>query len=174
MPKVKMNPVDPSVPFAMPTLDVSEVTRKWLDVDYTPGKPDPSRLLDIYLPEEGDGPFPTIICIHGGAFWGGAKNDFQVMAYILTSKANASQKLNIFNLYPQKLVNLKTKTKVPLNKIDGYERLLKSLQEAGFRPLIRYSGTENLLRILLEAKDEKLLNEKMDMVVEFFEKKLNA
>lgn len=98
----------------------------------------------------------------------------QVMAYILTSKANASQKLNIFNLYPQKLVNLKTKTKVPLNKIDGYEKLLKSLQEAGFRPLIRYSGTENLLRILLEAKDEKLLNEKMDMVVKFFEKKLNA
>jgi acetyl esterase/lipase len=67
--------------FPMPLLDVSEITRKWLDVDYTPENPHPARLLDIYLPEEGDGPFPTVVCIHGGAFSGGTKNDFQVAAY---------------------------------------------------------------------------------------------
>ncbi|MDR2530736.1 MAG: alpha/beta hydrolase [Oscillospiraceae bacterium] len=82
MSRVKINPVDSSLPFALPTLDFSAVTRKWVDVDYTPEKPHPARKLDVYLPEEGDGPFPTIICIHGGAFWGGAKNDFQVAAYM--------------------------------------------------------------------------------------------
>jgi len=67
--------------FAMPMLDTSNITRKWLDIDYTPDNPHPARKLDIYLPEEGDGPFPTIICIHGGAFTGGSKDDMQVAAY---------------------------------------------------------------------------------------------
>jgi acetyl esterase/lipase len=68
--------------FAMPLMDVSKITRKWLDVDYTPDNPHPARLLDIYLPETGDGPFPTLVCIHGGGFWGGEKRDFQTGSYM--------------------------------------------------------------------------------------------
>ncbi|TFG70418.1 MAG: alpha/beta hydrolase [Anaerolineales bacterium] len=34
--------------------------------------------LDIYWPDEGDGPFPVIISIHGGAFRGGDKRDMQL------------------------------------------------------------------------------------------------
>lgn len=79
---IKMNPPDPSNPMALPTMDVSGIHRKWLDVDYTPAKPHPARKLDIYLPETGDGPFPTLVCIHGGAFWGGQKEDMQVAAYM--------------------------------------------------------------------------------------------
>jgi acetyl esterase/lipase len=82
MPYVKLKMPENPAGFAMPMLDVDHITRKWLDVDYTPEKPHPSRKLDIYLPEEGDGPFPTIIAIHGGAFWGGEKNDMQVAAYM--------------------------------------------------------------------------------------------
>jgi acetyl esterase/lipase len=37
------------------------------------------RTLDIYLPETGEGPFPTIIFLHGGAFVGGHKRDLQAM-----------------------------------------------------------------------------------------------
>jgi acetyl esterase/lipase len=82
MPYVKLKMPENAAGFVMPILDVDHITRKWLDVDYTPDKPHPMRKLDIYLPEEGDGPFPTIIAIHGGAFWGGAKNDLQVAAYM--------------------------------------------------------------------------------------------
>jgi len=82
MPYVKLKMPENPTGFAMPILDVAHITRKWLDVDYTPAKPHPMRKLDIYLPEEGEGPFPTIIAIHGGAFWGGAKNDMQVAAYM--------------------------------------------------------------------------------------------
>jgi acetyl esterase/lipase len=82
MAKIKFLPTDSAQPFAMPLMDVSDIKRKWLDVDYTPAKPHPMRKLDIYLPDDGDGPFPTIVCIHGGAFWGGEKRDFQVAAYM--------------------------------------------------------------------------------------------
>ncbi|MDR0818149.1 MAG: alpha/beta hydrolase, partial [Oscillospiraceae bacterium] len=81
MPYVQVKMPEDAAGFAMPLIDASNITRKWLDVDYTPKKPHPARKLDIYLPETGDGPFPTIIAIHGGAFWGGAKDDMQVAAY---------------------------------------------------------------------------------------------
>jgi len=36
-----------------------------------------SQKLDVYLPE-GNGPFPVILSIHGGAFKGGDKRDGQL------------------------------------------------------------------------------------------------
>jgi acetyl esterase/lipase len=39
--------------------------RKFLDVPYADVSP--TQKLDIYLPE-GEGPFPVIVSIHGGAF----------------------------------------------------------------------------------------------------------
>jgi acetyl esterase/lipase len=80
MSRVKFNPTDPAKP-SLPTIDVSGITNKWLDVDYTPSNPHQARKLDVYLPEDGTEPFPALICMHGGAFWGGAKNDFQVAPF---------------------------------------------------------------------------------------------
>ena len=69
----------PEVPegsFAMPMADVSGVKRKFLDVAYADQSK--NQKMDIYLPDEGVGPFPVIVFIHGGAFWGGERRDFQV------------------------------------------------------------------------------------------------
>ena len=57
-------------------MDVSRIPRKFLDQAYGSH---PSQSLDIYLPLEGEGPFPTVIYIHGGAFVGGAKRDTQML-----------------------------------------------------------------------------------------------
>ena len=58
------------------SLDVSRVKRKFLDLAYGEH---PKQKLDIYLPETGEGPFPTIVYIHGGAFIGGDKRDDQML-----------------------------------------------------------------------------------------------
>lgn len=99
----------------------------------------------------------------------------QLMAYLLTTKniKEVSSKLNPFELYPQKLVNIAVNKKPPLEEINGFIDLQDSLSEKNIHFLIRYSGTENLLRILLEAKDEKLLDIKMQEVVTFFKKALD-
>jgi acetyl esterase/lipase len=39
---------------------------------------DKLQQLDIYLPEQGDGPFPVIINVHGGGFVGCDKHDFHL------------------------------------------------------------------------------------------------
>jgi acetyl esterase/lipase len=64
----------------IPTADVSHIQRKWLDLPYA--SLSPAHTLDIYLPDEGDGPFPVILHIHGGAFAIGDKGDIQVQAFL--------------------------------------------------------------------------------------------
>lgn len=60
--------------FAPPLLmDTSHIKRKWLDIPYA-DKSDAQK-MDIYLPDEGDGPFPVIATFHGGAWMFGDKRD---------------------------------------------------------------------------------------------------
>lgn len=60
----------------IPMVDVSKIHRKFLDIPYATQSP--NQKLDIYLPTEGDGPFPTVVFVHGGAFILGDKRDVQV------------------------------------------------------------------------------------------------
>ena len=57
--------------------NTDHVKRRFLDIAYA--GPSPAQKLDIYLPEEGEGPFPVIMSIHGGAFMGCDKADMQVL-----------------------------------------------------------------------------------------------
>ena len=66
--------------FQLPPADVSHVRRKWLDVTYAPTSA--AQRLDIYLPDEGDGPFPVIFYTHGGAFAIGDKRDLHLLPYL--------------------------------------------------------------------------------------------
>ena len=79
---IKLIPPPPgSSPFIQPELDPSGIHRKFLDIPYA-GTDNPAQSLDIFLPEEGDGPFPALIQFHGGAFLGGDKRDGQCI-YLL-------------------------------------------------------------------------------------------
>ncbi len=62
---------------APPPADTSHIRRKFLNLSYA--QLSPAQKLDIYLPDEGDGPFPVIVAIHGGAFMGCDKADMQVL-----------------------------------------------------------------------------------------------
>lgn len=104
----------------------------------------------------------------------GLVSALQILALLLTSGEKASTVLRPFELYPQKLVNIKVKIKKPLTEIEGLDAELAHTEKLHMRQLIRYSGTENKLRILLEGKDAKVLEKQMDHLVAFFEKALNA
>lgn len=104
----------------------------------------------------------------------GLVSALQVLSLLLTTGEKASKILRPFKLYPQKLVNIKVKTKKPLDQIEGLKEELAKIESAHMRHLIRYSGTENKLRLLLEGKDAKVMEKAMDKLVAFFEKALNA
>lgn len=69
-----MPPDEPQF-FIPPMMDVTPIRRKWLDVPYA--SLSPTQKLDIFLPENGNGPFPVIVAIHGGAWLFGDKRDVQ-------------------------------------------------------------------------------------------------
>ncbi|MCL1804525.1 MAG: alpha/beta hydrolase [Clostridiales bacterium] len=77
-----IQPGEPGNPYPSPIVDPVGVTRKYLNVSYTPDKPHPMRILDICLPEAGEGPYPVLIYMHGGGFVGGLKNDLHAESYM--------------------------------------------------------------------------------------------
>ncbi|MCL1849079.1 MAG: alpha/beta hydrolase [Clostridiales bacterium] len=77
-----LQPGETGNPHRTPVIDPSGISRKYLDLSYTPDLPHPMRRLDIYLPEGGDGPFPVLIYMHGGGFVGGLKNDAHAAGYM--------------------------------------------------------------------------------------------
>jgi acetyl esterase/lipase len=58
-----------------PPLNTRYIRRKWLDIPYATGCP--RAVMDIYLPNDGDGPFPVILFAHGGGFAFGDKGDYE-------------------------------------------------------------------------------------------------
>ncbi|MBE6110737.1 MAG: alpha/beta hydrolase [Erysipelotrichaceae bacterium] len=56
--------------------DTEGIERKYLDLQYAEGSE--RRKLDIYLPDEGDGPFPVLVDIHGGGWYFGYKSEHKL------------------------------------------------------------------------------------------------
>lgn len=65
-----------AMPFAIPEAQTNHIARKMFDLSYA--SISPAQKLDIYWPADGNGPFPVVISIHGGAFMGGDKRDVQL------------------------------------------------------------------------------------------------
>jgi acetyl esterase/lipase len=72
---------DPNTHYAVemqpPPAYTHHIKRRYLDIPYA--NLSLSQKLDIYLPDEGEKPFPVILSIHGGAFMGCDKSDVQVL-----------------------------------------------------------------------------------------------
>jgi len=77
--------------------------------------------------------------------------------------------------YPQVLINVKVKEKVPLEDVTTVKELIekseKELGEDG-RILVRYSGTENKCRVMVEGKDEILINNIAKKIVDAIQEEL--
>jgi acetyl esterase/lipase len=55
------------------------------DIEYGSGGGEPLK-LDLARPKEGDGPFPGVVCIHGGGWAGGNKSFFRPLMIELAQK----------------------------------------------------------------------------------------
>ena len=60
-----------------PAANTDHIKRKFINILYA--NISSAQKLDIYLPDQGEGPFPVILSIHGGAFMGCDKSDAQVL-----------------------------------------------------------------------------------------------
>jgi phosphoglucosamine mutase len=82
----------------------------------------------------------------------------EVLALLDRRKWKASQLRHDFDLFPQRLVSVKVKEKIPMEKIPSLKGAIQTLEKKydGLgRVNIRYSGTEALLRIMVEGPNLK-------------------
>lgn len=64
-----------------PEIDVTQFRKTALDLHYADQSE--NQILDIFYPEEGEGPFPLIIVFHGGAFVAGHKRTHYIKSMCL-------------------------------------------------------------------------------------------
>lgn len=79
-----------------------------------------------------------------------------------------SQLRQCLHKYPQKLINLKVRERVPLDQLPEVMAAVQAVEaELGStgRVLLRYSGTEPKIRLLVEARDEALLTPTAERVL---------
>lgn len=81
--RIKPNGLDVPHPFppdsqpgVIPEAKTDHIKRKMFDLAYA--SLSPAQKLDIYWPDQGNGLFPVVVSIHGGAFMFGDKRDIQL------------------------------------------------------------------------------------------------
>lgn len=91
----------------------------------------------------------------------GILSALQVVAAIKESGMPTSHLSRGLRIFPQRLVNIDIKKKIPLEKIKPYQTALKSVQAKlgkDGRIFVRYSGTQPLCRVMVEAKTRKMVD----------------
>ncbi len=90
----------------------------------------------------------------------GLLTSLKMLEIMVERGQSLSELVKGFRLYPQILINLRVREKVPLKEIPGYEDLIEDVKkELGpqGRLEVRYSGTEPLARVMMEGPDENKL-----------------
>jgi len=78
----------------------------------------------------------------------------RVLAAIRASGCDLDALTADLKIYPQKIVNVRVKRKVPLEELDAVQQAIRQAEQAfagSGRVLVRYSGTEPLARVMVEA-----------------------
>lgn len=97
----------------------------------------------------------------------------ELLRAVLDSGLSLGQLAAQMTRYPQLLVNVRVRSKPPLDTIPEVkaetERVERDLQGRG-RLLVRYSGTENLARVMIEGEDEIKVREQANRLAEAIRK----
>jgi len=84
----------------------------------------------------------------------------QLLSIMVGRQRSISEIAGLLTLFPQKLVNVQVRNKVPFEDVPSIQTALRSAEEKlgrTGRVLLRYSGTEALARIMVEAQDQSLV-----------------
>ena len=103
----------------------------------------------------------------------GLITSLQVLSVLVESKKKASKIFDLFNPFPQSLINIDADQCNDFQKNEHIRNRLEELQSSlrgEGRILIRRSGTENVIRVMVEHKEENKLKETVDTCVSILKK----
>lgn len=92
----------------------------------------------------------------------GLVSALQVLRIMIETDSKLSDLAAVIQRYPQTLINVRVKSKPPLDSLEEVKRAIKkvecALSDSG-RVLVRYSGTENICRVMVEGPKQKQVYE---------------
>ena len=92
----------------------------------------------------------------------GLVSALQVMRIMIETESKLSDLASIFKRYPQSTINVKVKSKPPLNTLKDTHEAIKQVEHAlgdSGRVLVRYSGTEDICRVMVEGPKLKQVHQ---------------
>ena len=106
----------------------------------------------------------------------GLITSLQVLSVLVESQKKASKLFNLFNPFPQSLINIDADKCNDFQKNEHIKNRLQDLQSSLSGEgsiLIRRSGTENVIRIMVEHKQKNKLKETVDTCVSILKKEVD-
>jgi phosphoglucosamine mutase len=101
----------------------------------------------------------------------------EVLALLHKRKWKASALKKSFVLFPQKLLSIKVKDRVPFEQIPKLHQAILELEkqyEGLGRVNVRYSGTESVLRVMVEGPDSKRVERDVNAFVKLAKEELGG
>lgn len=85
----------------------------------------------------------------------------RVMEVTARSRRSLRQLVADLKVFPQRILNVRVREKVPFDQIPEVQRVIETAQQeldGRGRAVVRYSGTEALARVMIEAESEERMN----------------
>ena len=105
----------------------------------------------------------------------GIITSLHVLRMMLQQNKTIAELANCMNEFPQNMVNINVKQKLPIEQIPELkaeiEKCEKELGDKG-RVLVRYSGTENLMRVMVEAQTRRMCDTWIKSIAKIVKEKL--
>lgn len=101
----------------------------------------------------------------------------EVLALLHKKKWKASQLRKGFSLFPQKMVTIKVREKVPLENIPSLQSAIRDLEkkyDGSGRVNVRYSGTEVALRLMIEGPEQQKIEADLSSLASVVRKEIGA
>ncbi|MCD6478568.1 MAG: phosphoglucosamine mutase [Candidatus Diapherotrites archaeon] len=101
----------------------------------------------------------------------------QLVRIIRESSTPLSELIKLFKPYPQILINIPVREKIPFERLQAVQKAIKEAEHrlaGNGRVFVRYSGTEQLARVMLEGKNEKEIKELAENIAGAIKKELGA
>ncbi len=105
----------------------------------------------------------------------GIVSALHVLKVMITKKKTIAELADFMIEYPQQLVNINVKEKLPIDTVPALKGIIEDCEKAlgsDGRTLVRYSGTENKIRVLVEAKEQKDVDKWISKISNVIEQEL--
>ncbi len=114
--------------------------------------------------------FPNKSLVGDGMF-----TTLYLLEALQSNKKTLSEMINGFTQFPQILVNIKVREKLPFEEVaeinDAAKEIETQLGEKG-RLLLRYSGTENLARVMIEGENQSEIERQANHLAQIIQNSL--